>query len=404
MTAVTFPNGNQYSDDGTTANDMRNGGFRTSLLPMIGDTITVANSAVTAAASAVPAATTATSAASTASAAAATASAAAATAVGVSLIKQPSEIAGVDPTVDFVLSSSVALPAGVMAGTSAKYVFDRTGALTSTAAGTPPIEFDAVSGALRGMRVETAATNLILGSDAPSTQTVSVTAQAYTLSFYGTGSIVLSGTYSATVTGTGAFPTQKTLTFTPTAGTLTLTISGTVQYAQLEAGSFPTSYIKTVGSTVTRTADSNIMSLSGVSGWNSAEGTAYVEADLPQTTTYPGVFQIDDGTLNNFVRIIGVANSTAVWAEIYVGGVAQATLVLGNMTPGTTFKAVVAWKANSFAGCLNGGTVATDTSGSVPTPTQIRLGSGSVVSGGHVRRLTVFPRRLPDATLALLTA
>lgn len=166
MTAVTFPNGNQYSDDGTTANDMRNGGFRTSLLPMIGDTITVANSAVTAAASAVPAATTATTAATTATAAAATAVAAANTAVGTSLIKQPSEIAGIDPALDFVFSSALALPAGVVQSASAKWVTDRAGLLTSVASLTPPIDFDPVTSVTRGLLVEEGRTNLLTYSQA----------------------------------------------------------------------------------------------------------------------------------------------------------------------------------------------------------------------------------------------
>jgi len=34
------------------------------------------------------------------------------------------------------------------------------------------------------------------------------------------------------------------LTFTPSAGTLTLTLSGTITYPNFEAGSFPTSYIQ----------------------------------------------------------------------------------------------------------------------------------------------------------------
>ena len=41
----------------------------------------------------------------------------------------------------------------------------------------------------------------------------------------------------------GAFPT-KTYTFTPSAGSLTLTVTGTVQFAQ-QTGAFATSYIPT---------------------------------------------------------------------------------------------------------------------------------------------------------------
>jgi hypothetical protein len=83
-----------------------------------------------------------------------------------------------------------------------------------------------------------------------------VTAVPYTLSFYGTGTITLSGVSTAgPLVGSGAFPTRSTLTFTPTAGTLTLTVTGTVEYAQLEAGSFASSYITTAGASATRSSD-----------------------------------------------------------------------------------------------------------------------------------------------------
>lgn len=58
MTQVTIPvdlggSGNPYSDDGTTAQDMRNGGHRTYLLPMASETIAAVETAVTAAGAAV---------------------------------------------------------------------------------------------------------------------------------------------------------------------------------------------------------------------------------------------------------------------------------------------------------------------------------------------------------------
>lgn len=66
MTAIVV-NGNQYCDDGTSGGDMRNGGHRLYLLPMIGDTVVVAGQAQTSATTATTQAGIATSAASDAS-------------------------------------------------------------------------------------------------------------------------------------------------------------------------------------------------------------------------------------------------------------------------------------------------------------------------------------------------
>jgi hypothetical protein len=68
--------------------------------------------------------------------------------------------------------------------------------------------------------------NLLLATATLSTQNVTTTAQNYTLSFVGTGSITLSGTATGTYNA-------GSHTITCTAGTLTLTVSGSVLTADL---------------------------------------------------------------------------------------------------------------------------------------------------------------------------
>jgi len=76
--------------------------------------------------------------------------------------------------------------------------------------------------------------NKLLGTEALATQNVTVLAAQHVLSFYGTGTVTLSGVSTAgPLVGTGV-GNRVSLTFTPTAGTLTLTVSGSVTQAQLE--------------------------------------------------------------------------------------------------------------------------------------------------------------------------
>lgn len=107
--------------------------------------------------------------------------------------------------------------------------------------------------------LETQRTNLVFPSDTATTQTRTVTATAHTLSFYGTGSVVLSGVATGTLNGTGA-NNRVTLTFTPTAGSLILTVTGTVTNWQLEAGAFASTLIPTTTATATRLQDTNVIS------------------------------------------------------------------------------------------------------------------------------------------------
>lgn len=138
-----------------------------------------------------------------------------------------------------------------------------TGATINSA---PRFDHNPTTGESLGLLVEEQRQNLLLNSGTLSTQNVTVTAVAHTLSFTGTGTITLSGTSTAgPLVGTGTGEASRvSLTFTPTAGTLTLTVSGTVTNAQLEIGAFRTSYIPTTTAAVTRTADSAVLDGTGV--------------------------------------------------------------------------------------------------------------------------------------------
>jgi hypothetical protein len=239
---------------------------------------------------------------------------------------------------------------------------------------------------------------------------VTVTAQAYTLSFYGTGTITLSGTSTGSLVGTGAYPNRVSLTFTPTAGTLTLTVTGSVSYAQLEAGAFPTSYIPTTSATVTRAADNASIVGSNFSSWyNQSEGTFVTEWDTAAFVQGAAIrFTLSDGTSSNQIRVrLAPSGSTQVRHDVVNGGV---TNVLGS--PATidinSNREAIGFAANNYAGCLNAGNVVTSTSLTIPTAiNQITIGSGVNAASplnGHIQSIKYYPTRLPNGILQGLTA
>ena len=65
-----------------------------------------------------------------------------------------------------------------------------------------------------------------------------------------------------------------------------------------------------------------------------------------------------------------------------------------------------AYKANDFARSFNGSSVATDTSGTIPTVNQMFIGSerGQYSVNGHIRRIVYYPTRLSNDELRALTS
>jgi hypothetical protein len=178
-----------------------------------------------------------------------------------------------------------------------------SGAIASVASNVPRLDYMTASGTLGTcpmLEVEGQRTNLVFPSATAATQTRTVTATAHTLTIYGTGSVTLSGVATGTLTGTGA-NNRVALTFTPTAGSLVLTVSGTVTNWQLEAGAFSSTLIETTTASVTRIADS--VSISGASALiGQTEGTIFLDVDFRSVST-GGIrqfFALEGSVVNQF--------------------------------------------------------------------------------------------------------
>jgi hypothetical protein len=131
--------------------------------------------------------------------------------------------------------------------------------------------------------------------------------------------------YTATATSTASFAVS--INPCPTSSSFGVAGNGTsgvyVYGAQLEAGAFATSYIPTVASQVTRSADVATMTGTNFSSWyNQTEGTfvASFQNVVDPAAGGKAVFSTNDGTNNN--RVTLVTTTAAAEGRIVVGGVA----------------------------------------------------------------------------------
>jgi hypothetical protein len=180
--------------------------------------------------------------------------------------------------------------------------------------------------------------------------------------------------------------------------------------AQLEAGSFPTSYIPTTTATVTRSADVASISGSNFSGWYRAdEGTLYAEGSVPVgVSSARALASISDGT-NNERIIIGQNGTTATSGLVVDDNVVQVTGFNGGTNtfpPGERRKLALAYKIDDFGfTTVPGTTTAQDSSGTVPTVDRLQIGNapGRTEPNQPIQRLVFWPRRLGNEVLQGIT-
>jgi hypothetical protein len=176
--------------------------------------------------------------------------------------------------------------------------------------------------------------------------------------------------------------------------------------AQLEAGSFATSYVATAGSQVTRSMDSAVMTGASFTNWyNPLEGTFVADFSRPNPTGSQIITTVHGGSAANRMTLQTLAPS-GLYYEVITSSSGQAGIQpTGSVTANVAAKLAGAYKANDFGASFAGGTVGTDTSGSVPTVTTLTIGRdvGTSCLNGHIRSLRYYRRRLANATLQSLT-
>ena len=252
--------------------------------------------------------------------------------------------------------------------------------------------------------LEPLSTNLIVNSELNNIENIVVSAVSHTISFYGTGSITLSGTHAATLSGTGAND-RVTLTFTPSAGTLICTDSGSVDKKQLEALSYATSYIPTSGQIASRLAD-KVTGAGDATTFNSTEGVLYAEVAALADDGTNRYITLNSGFKNDSVRIYyNSLSQNQISIQVRSSNAVQAIYNYTLSDVRDFVKVAILYKLNEFKMYVNGSLVYTDTSGLTPIGlSELDFDSAGAESFyGKVKSVITFNTALTDAELTCLT-
>ena len=220
--------------------------------------------------------------------------------------------------------------------------------------------------------------------------------------------------------GNGWKRCKITFTAAGTNGSATLRIAesdGVVSYVgqnksvyvyamQYEQGSYPTSYIPTSGSAVTRLVET--CNQGGIShAINSTEGVLYAETSNVAKGDI-SIISLTDGTNNERVMIYFNSDLT-LYFYIRVNSSYVATFVVpaNQINFEATNKIAIKYKTNDMSFWLNGTKVGTDTSGTMFSPNTLsqlgfNSGTGSTFYG-EARDVKIYDTALTDQELQALT-
>lgn len=232
--------------------------------------------------------------------------------------------------------------------------------------------------------------------------TLTVTAQNSATSADVSFISVSGGWYRLSVRGANTSNTLASFTIFPAStGTGSVVCWG----AQLEVGSSPTNYIATTTASVTRAADVPTMPTSALPSFNAAAGTLIVTATGSATASGPVVAGFNGGSFSDTIYL-WQASAGRIALTVRSGGSAQVDLDAAGVHTNTNIIGV-SFAANDFGISVNGGAVASDLSGAIPTVTELHLGKAPWAVGsylnGWISRITYIASRISNADLQTLT-
>jgi hypothetical protein len=246
-----------------------------------------------------------------------------------------------------------------------------------------------------------------------------VTATAYfNLATGAIGTVSGTGSPSATIVPFGNGWYRVSLTFTPiaNAGNIqirTATADGTANYAgtvgsgvyvwgaQLEAGAFATSYIPTIASTVTRSADVATITGSLFSQWYNQQTGSFIAEWAINNANSTGRY-IVKAFSPSVAQGYGLwLNSNSIDTRAWIGAT---SITAGNAALSTANKAAFGYRAGDNAASVNG-IAAVASSATGPTDaTYLEIGSaGASYFNGWLRSIRYVPVRAADFQLQQVT-
>ena len=173
--------------------------------------------------------------------------------------------------------------------------------------------------------------------------------------------------------------------------------------AQIEAGSYASSYVNTLSASVTRVADA--ASKTGISSLiGQTEGTIFLDFVYDAENTANERFSISDGT--SAKRIFVVINTSKLLSFTCTNAGSDQWNISTSLTVGQRYKIAGAYKANDIALYVNGVQIGTDAAASIPDCSNLYFANESGTTqewNNPTSQLLLFKTRLTNAQLAELT-
>jgi len=172
--------------------------------------------------------------------------------------------------------------------------------------------------------------------------------------------------------------------------------------------SYPTSYLPTYGTSATRNGD--IALKTGISSLiGQTAGTLFFDwimnHESPNTSEDLYTLTMSDGTGNKVIGINNYNQTLAVFIKDTTTQFFDNSYTSG--ADGARIKLALAYANNDVALYINGAQIATDSSASIPTLSQVRLNTfwnGNLPDSSSVNQLLLFKTRLSNSDLATLTS